>query len=85
MRLKLDGRMVHEPLPGAVIVSHEPMDLLVFSAHLIHKGVYGGERQSFDIILTGFKESRENAAAMGHFPDEDMKKEIGNARIFDLR
>src|SRR5690606_19694252 len=46
VRLELEGRRNYEPLPGAARIPHEPGDLLVFSAHVIHKGVYEGNRRS---------------------------------------
>jgi hypothetical protein len=52
VRLNLGGRMSYEPLPDSIKLPHEPTDLLVFSAHLLHKGSYGEERLSFDILLT---------------------------------
>jgi hypothetical protein len=85
VRLKLDGRMVHESLPGSVRVPHQPNDLLVFSAHLLHKGVYEGERCSFDIIFASFRQSSGSADVVDHFPDEAMRREIGNAKIFELK
>jgi Phytanoyl-CoA dioxygenase (PhyH) len=82
IRLKLNGKMVHEPISNSVKIPHEPQDLLVFSAHALHKGVYGGDRLSFDIILSSFKESAENIEMLGHFPDEATRRELKNGNIF---
>lgn len=52
VRLELDGHCNHEELPGSVRIPHRPGDLLAFSAHVIHRGVYGGERLAFDVLFT---------------------------------
>ncbi len=85
VRLKLNGRLAHESLPNSIKVPHQPTDLLVFSAHLLHKGVYGEGRLSFDIILASFKEGLESTKATGHFPEEDLRKELKNGKIFEQK
>jgi Phytanoyl-CoA dioxygenase (PhyH) len=52
VRLELDGHRNHEELPGSVRIPHRPGDLLAFSAHVIHRGTYGGERLAFDVLFT---------------------------------
>lgn len=52
VRLELEGHRNHDEIPGSVRVLHGPGDLLVFSAHVIHRGTYGGERLSFDVLFT---------------------------------
>ncbi|TGK18455.1 phytanoyl-CoA dioxygenase family protein [Leptospira stimsonii] len=68
-RLELNGRRNFEELPNSIRVPHKPGDLLVFSAHLIHKGVYGLDRSSFDILYTSFPSSSMEVNRMGHFPN----------------
>ncbi|WP_241547985.1 phytanoyl-CoA dioxygenase family protein [Leptospira stimsonii] len=70
-RLELNGRRNFEELPNSIRVPHKPGDLLVFSAHLIHKGVYGLDRSSFDILYTSFPSSSMEVNRMGHFPNSD--------------
>jgi len=85
VRLELDGRRSHESLPNMERVPHEPGDLLVFSAHVLHKGVYGGNRLSLDILFASFKESPDSVKTNGHFPNEKILSEIKNRRIFALK
>lgn len=85
VRLTLNGKMTHETISNSVKIPHERTDLLIFSAHLLHKGSYGNERLSFDIILTSFKEIVGNTNAIGHFPDDDLRKEFKNRRIFEQK
>ncbi|MBM9575815.1 phytanoyl-CoA dioxygenase family protein [Leptospira sp. 201903070] len=70
-RLGLSGRKNSDELPGSVRIPHQPGDLLVFSAHLIHRGVYGLNRTTFDILYTSFPRSSMEAQQDGHFPDSD--------------
>jgi ectoine hydroxylase-related dioxygenase (phytanoyl-CoA dioxygenase family) len=85
VRLEQNGRHSHESLPYSVRVPHNPGDLLVFSAHVLHKGVYEGNRLSFDIVFASFKESTTGVKTNGHFPDGEMKSEIKNGQVFDLK
>lgn len=68
VRLEKDGHKNSEDLPEMVRIGHDPGDLLVFSAHLIHRGSYGLARQSLDILYTDFPERTQTAARFQHFP-----------------
>lgn len=81
-RLELDGRRNFEALPGAVRVPHAPGDLLIFSAHLIHRGVYDLERQSLDIIYTNFPEDAATVARLRHFPDPEFAPDLAASSVF---
>ncbi|WP_069606380.1 phytanoyl-CoA dioxygenase family protein [Leptospira tipperaryensis] len=70
-RLELEERRNFDALPNSVRIPHKPGDLLVFSAHLIHKGVYGLKRSSFDILYTSFPSSSKEVQRTGHFPNSD--------------
>lgn len=82
VRLESDGHRNSEDLPDAVRIPHSPGDLLVFSAHLIHRGCYGLDRQSFDIIYTDFPERAAMAASIGHFPRADELALFDHSEIF---
>ncbi|MCW7469524.1 phytanoyl-CoA dioxygenase family protein [Leptospira kanakyensis] len=75
IRLELEGKKNHEELPNQILIPHNPGDLLVFSAHLIHKGNYDTNRFSFDIIYTNFPEKKETADHWNHFPDKEAESE----------
>ena len=51
MRLEQNGRRVHEPLSSAERVLLKAGDLLVFSGNMIHRGIYGMERLSLDVLF----------------------------------
>ncbi len=50
-RLKQHGRQPSDDLPGSKAIPLNRADLLVFSANMIHRGLYGGDRFALDIIL----------------------------------
>ncbi|PKA04372.1 hypothetical protein CH375_11430 [Leptospira ellisii] len=39
--------------------------------HPIHRGVYGSDRSSFDILYTSFPAQKSEIDRMRHFPDSD--------------
>ena len=82
-RLELNGYKNHYPLKDEILIPHNKTDLLIFSAHLIHKGNYSKERFSFDIIYTNFKESIEVINKFKHFPStsEIFNLHVGNETI----
>jgi hypothetical protein len=53
VRLERSGHASCEELPAAVGFDLEPADVLIFSAHMLHRGTYegNGERLSLDLML----------------------------------
>ena len=51
VRLEKNGHKCSEELSTGVKVPLEAGDLFVFSANMIHRGLYGGERLAFDILF----------------------------------
>ncbi|WP_105103037.1 phytanoyl-CoA dioxygenase family protein [Microbulbifer pacificus] len=51
VRLERNGRRNHEPLSSAIKVRLDAGDLLIFSANMIHRGLYGMNRLSLDILF----------------------------------
>lgn len=51
VRLERNGRKNHEDLSNGVPVKLNAGDLLVFSANMIHRGIYGMDRLSLDILF----------------------------------
>ncbi len=50
-RLALNGRKPNDNLKEGKTVKMNRGDLLVFSANMIHRGLYGNDRFTFDIIF----------------------------------
>jgi len=51
VRLAQAGRSVHDALPNTRSVALSRGDLLIFSANMLHRGLYGGERLAFDMLF----------------------------------
>lgn len=65
VRLEEDGYKNHEDLSTGVSIELEAGDLLIFSANMIHRGLYGLDRLAFDIIFF------EADPAIAQWIDED--------------
>lgn len=82
VRLELNGRKNHEDLGTGVIVKLDAGDLLVFSANLIHRGVYGMNRLSLDILFCDPAPELMNFVDDDCLPDSDMLERIEDANAF---
>ncbi len=82
IRLELNGHTHAEDMPGQVRMPQAVGDLLVFSAHLLHRGTYALERRSFDILYIDFPEKKQTASKLGHFPDAGLSALCEHAEIF---
>ncbi|MGE4513995.1 MAG: phytanoyl-CoA dioxygenase family protein [Chryseobacterium sp.] len=51
VRLSLNGRKNNEDLKRGKTVSPDRGDVLIFSANMIHRGLYGNDRFTFDILF----------------------------------
>lgn len=51
VRMEQNDRKNHEALPNGKTIPLKRGDLLVFSANMIHRGLYGKDRFALDIIL----------------------------------
>ncbi len=50
VRMAQEGCAVHDELPNSHKIALETGDLLIFSANMIHRGLYGGQRMAFDML-----------------------------------
>lgn len=51
VRMEQNGRCKSDDLPHGKAIPLKRGDLLVFSANIIHRGLYGGNRFAFDVIV----------------------------------
>lgn len=51
VRLEKNGHRNHEDISTGVVIKLDAGDLLVFSANMIHRGIYGMNRLSLDILF----------------------------------
>lgn len=83
IRLEKKGHKNYDDLPGSVLVSQNPGDLLVFSAHLLHRGIYGQNRHSLDILYTNFPDKKSNSKMFRQFPEGSIISKLENPEIFE--
>ncbi|MFK8030872.1 MAG: phytanoyl-CoA dioxygenase family protein [Gammaproteobacteria bacterium] len=53
VRMERNGQQAHSDLPNGIEVEMERGDVLVFSANMIHRGLYGNDRRSLDLLFGG--------------------------------
>lgn len=51
VRMGLAGRQPADDLTGSERIALEPGDLLIFSANMLHRGLYGGQRLALDVLF----------------------------------
>ena len=81
-RLEQHGRKNHEKIDGALQVELSAGDILIFSANMIHRGIYGLDRFALDILLC-----ESDPIFKGHItdrvlPSERMMQKLDNPFIF---
>lgn len=83
VRLEQNGRKNHENLPTGVRVSLDAGDLLVFSANMIHRGVYGMGRLSLDILFCDPVPELVKFVDDSCLPDPDIVSRLENPGAFE--
>jgi ectoine hydroxylase-related dioxygenase (phytanoyl-CoA dioxygenase family) len=83
VRSQKNGRNNYDDLNSGLAVALEPTDLLVFSADMIHRGLYGGNRFSFDILFCDLDPNLMRYAEVDCFPNDRMMKHIKNPELFE--
>ena len=83
VRLEQDGRKNHENLPAGEIVALSAGDLLVFSANMIHRGIYGMDRLSLDILFCDPIPDLVKLVGDGCLPDPEIMRKLENSSAFE--
>ncbi len=82
IRLELNGRKNHENLSTGIKVKLDAGDLLIFSANMIHRGVYGMERMSLDILFCDPVPELVKFVDDNCLPESDILDKLENADAF---
>ena len=82
VRLANNGCAVSDDLSTGVKVPLKAGDLLIFSANMIHRGLYGGDRLSFDILLCDRDPDLLAFAALDCLPDENQIAKLAHSELF---
>ncbi|AQQ68861.1 phytanoyl-CoA dioxygenase [Microbulbifer agarilyticus] len=82
VRLEQNGRRNYEPLSRGETVPLNAGDLLVFSANMIHRGIYGMDRLGFDILFCEPDPGILRFMEQDCLPDEATLQTLDVPRVF---
>ncbi len=82
IRLQKNGRKNSDDLSTGVTIPLETGDLLVFSANMIHRGLYGMNRFALDILFCDPDPGLAQYIDADCLPDQQMLMAIEDARVF---
>jgi len=83
VRNSLNGHHQSDDLERGEIIKPERGDLLIFSANMIHRGIYGNERFSLDIIFCDNIPELKNFVDRDNLPSVKTFEAIKNKQVFD--
>jgi len=82
IRLEKSDNKNHQDISTGLPIPLNKGDLLVFSANMIHRGLYGGNRKSLDIVLCEAKPEFIKFVRNDCLPDNDILKTLSNPTIY---
>jgi hypothetical protein len=82
VRLERNGRKNYENLSTGKTVELAAGDLLIFSANMIHRGIYGMDRMSLDILFCDPVSELVKFVDSNCLPDSDILERLENADAF---
>ena len=82
VRLERNGRKNHENLSTGKSVKLYAGDLLIFSANMIHRGIYGMDRMSLDILFCDPVPELVKFVDNDCLPDSNILERLENADAF---
>jgi ectoine hydroxylase-related dioxygenase (phytanoyl-CoA dioxygenase family) len=82
VRTEINGRRRSDDLPAGQTISLEVGDLLVFSANMIHRGLYGLDRLSFDILFCDSSLEFAEFSEAACLPNSRFLANIANPEVY---
>ena len=82
-RLETDGRFKHEALPNTHIQPMAAGDLLIFSANMLHRGLYGNDRLALDILYCENEAHLTEHIDRSCYPSDGVKDGLQHPEIFE--
>ncbi|MEP2651121.1 MAG: phytanoyl-CoA dioxygenase family protein [Paraglaciecola sp.] len=82
VREELNGKLSNDSLPHSATIPLAVGDLLVFSADMIHRGLYGLERLAWDILVFDASSDFADYVDDDCLPSQSMLEDIDDARLF---
>lgn len=84
VRLEEGGRKNYEPLESGVKTPLDAGDLLVFSANMIHRGLYGKDRLALDVLFCERDKGLLEFIDVSCLPDDQMLGALQNPDYFEV-
>lgn len=82
VRLEKDGHKNHENLRHGHAIELKAGDLLVFSANMIHRGLYGKDRLAFDILFCENEPQITSFQQKNCMPTSEQLARLKNNHVF---
>ena len=84
-RLEQNGRHVFDELSEGLQIPMAAGDVLLFSANMIHRGIYDHEveRFAFDILVCDSDPGLLEFVSLDVLPDESLMKELETPQLFE--
>jgi ectoine hydroxylase-related dioxygenase (phytanoyl-CoA dioxygenase family) len=82
VRNEENGRLSNENLPNGTKIKLAAGDVLVFSADMIHRGIYGLDRLAFDILVFDSQSDFSDYVDDDCLPNAALLKEIDTPKIY---
>jgi hypothetical protein len=82
VRLAQNNRESSEPLSQGKVIKLSAGDLLIFSANMIHRGLYGMERLAFDLLFCSPEPSVLAFVADNCLPDKSTVESLDDSSAF---
>ncbi|MCO4794459.1 MAG: phytanoyl-CoA dioxygenase family protein [Bacteriovoracaceae bacterium] len=82
VRTQLNKRESFHDLPGSKVIKLERGDLLMFSANMIHRGIYGNNRLALDILFCENDPEILKYLKKSCLPTKDELLELENKSLF---
>lgn len=83
VRLQRNGRLPHHNLPNGKIIEVKRGDLLIFSAKMLHRGIYGGNRFAFDVLFTEQDSPYLKHSPPDYLPSIEQLAHLPNKEVFE--
>lgn len=84
VRNSLNGATPSDNLKRGKVIGLNRGDVLVFSANMIHRGIYGQDRFSLDVLFCDDIPQMRNFIDRNNYPSKEILENLDNTELFRL-
>lgn len=84
VRNSLNGATPSDNLKRGKVIGLNRGDVLVFSANMIHRGIYGQDRFSLDVLFCDDIPQMRNFIDRNNYPSKEILENLDNTELFEL-